>query len=608
MLAKVAINARLARGLDLFDYKIPAELEKNIQPGTLVEIFYRNKKTTGVVFNLIKKSEVPLAKLKKINKILVENFLPIRLLDLIILLADNYFISKSLATHIILPPIIKKYLINNTSSQPTKPTKPSQPKYFIHSTTSKKLATINSIIKEDKAQNKQTLIICPEVIDVKNISQALSSSLDYLELYSNQSQAEYFKNWQAARQKKIIIGTKQALFAPLENLGTIIIDQANHKFHKNYDQNPRYHVLELAEKISQLGHSQLAMLDEYQSLKAAKNINENIWELDLKTEKVSKKLNKILIETNLESFNKNFSLISYQLEKIISQNLSNNKKTFCFLNKKGLYGLTRCFDCGHTFSCQTCGLPFQKMSKFICRNCGSTEDIPLFCPDCQGQRINSFIFGQEAVKIELQKIFPQAKIITYSKDKRPDTKNYDIILATSFAFKNFNWDGVKTFAILDIDSLLTYNFLNLPDTIYGLITKCQNLCIENYLDNFILQTSIPENKLIKAGFDQNQKNYLKTELQTRQQAAWPPFTDIYKIFIKNNSHLKPSELTKQLKIINNTLSTEKNILETWLSTKKSNDRAYEIIFRTKNNFEFKNNTWQKIPQNWLIDKNPFELV
>src|SRR3989344_3713764 len=226
-------------------------------------------------------------------------------------------------------------------------------------------------------------------------------------LHSKLKDSERYFMWQKIRSgaKQIIIGPRSAVFAPVRDLGLIILDEEHDSSFKQYDQNPKYHARTVAEKLSELWSCPLILGDATPSIETYYRHRTVLFlphriMADVGLPKVR------VVDMKREIAAGNFSIFSEALKLAIILNLKQNKQIILFLNRRGAATFIMCRDCAYVAMCQACSVPLvyhMTSKKLICHHCGKNCNVPETCPSCRGSRIKHFGAGTQAVEDELKK-------------------------------------------------------------------------------------------------------------------------------------------------------------------------------------------------------------
>lgn len=265
---------------------------------------------------------------------------------------------------------------------------------------------------------KTAIMLVPEISLTPQIIDRFVSRFGKEEiaiLHSKLSIGERHDEWQKIREKKakVVIGARSAIFAPIENVGIIIIDEEHDSSYKS-ESTPRYNAKEVAEYIAKqnrcpllLGSATPDMADYYQATE-----KEKIELLVLSKRANQSSLPKVeVVDLKQELANGNRSMLSQDLYMEIEQNLKQKRQTILFLNRRGYSTFIMCRDCGYTVKCKNCNISLTYHSyerKLKCHYCGYEEDLVTTCPECGSEKIRYFGTGTQRLEQEIHKQFPRS--------------------------------------------------------------------------------------------------------------------------------------------------------------------------------------------------------
>lgn len=384
-------------------------------------------------------------------------------------------------------------------------------------------------------------------------------------LHSKLSNGERYDEWVKIEENraKIIIGARSAIFAPVHDLGILIIDEAHDSSYKS-DMTPRYHAKDIAKYIAKKGSFPLVLgsatpdiVDYYK----AKNFDKELIEL---TERAN---NADLPEINIvdmryELAQGNRSMFSLKLQEEIEKNLKNKKQTILFINRRGYSTFVMCRDCGHTMKCPNCNIALTYHSygnKLKCHYCGHEEPVPKVCPECESTKIKYFGTGTQKVEDEINKLFPGASTIrmdidTVSKKNSHErilnsfrNDNIDILIGTQMIAKGHHFPNVTLVGIIAADGSLNIGDYRAEERTFQTITQVSGRAgREKDRGTVIIQTYNPDNYAIVCSQKQDYKKFYEGEIHLRKGLNYPPFCDIILVRIHSEDEEKVRQVAGQI--------------------------------------------------------------
>lgn len=391
-------------------------------------------------------------------------------------------------------------------------------------------------------------------------------------LHSKLSVGERYDQWKKIERgkAKIVIGARSAIFAPVKNLGIIIIDEEHDESYKS-ENNPRYNAKDIASYLAKKNNIPLILGSATPDIKTYyKALNGNIELLEMQKRANSSSLPNVeIVDLRNELILGNKSMISIKLHELIEENLKNKKQTILFLNRRGFSTFVMCRDCGYTAKCKNCNISLTyhiKDRKLKCHYCGyETKEIEL-CPECNSHNIRYFGTGTQKLEIEINKIFPQATTIRMDVDTVSKKNSHeeilnkfkndgiDILIGTQMVVKGHHFPNVTLVGVIAADSSLNIEDYRASERTFQILTQVAGRAgRDKEKGNVIIQTYNPDNFSIECAKEQNYRKFYETEIELREKLRYPPFCDIIHIGISGNTQ------TDVEKVSNNIYEYLKNI-------------------------------------------------
>ncbi|MBR3232893.1 primosomal protein N' [Candidatus Saccharibacteria bacterium] len=409
------------------------------------------------------------------------------------------------------------------------------------------------LTSETLNQGKSVILLVPEIALTSQLVQIFESTFtsQITLLHSRQTEAERHLAWEAildSNTPQIVIGPRSALFAPLNNLGLIIIDEAHESTY--YQENtPKYSALRLASFIAGnlkipclLGTATPLISDFY--LAKSKNSLVSLTE-KAKTTAITPDI-KIIDFTKRDNFTKN-RYFSDSLLAAIEKNLSHGYQTLIYHNRRGSAPMTICENCGWQALCPSCFLPLTLHSdsySLICHTCGHQEKIPTSCPDCHHPSILHKGFGTKLLETELKKLFPEVSIARFDADNKKDdsldalyneVKNGDIriIVGTQTVSRGLDLPHLATIGIVQADAGLSLPDFSAEEKTFELITQVIGRVGRGHLDtaSVFIQTYQPASPVIRFATNSDYLGFYGYLIQKRKKQHLPPFAYLAKIVV-----------------------------------------------------------------------------
>ncbi|HHZ02847.1 MAG TPA: primosomal protein N' [Tissierellia bacterium] len=451
--------------------------------------------------------------------------------------------------------------------------------FLLHGVTgSGKTEVYMSLIEEYIKKNKQSIVLVPEIsLTAQTIDRFEKRFGNKIALFhSKLSKREKFIQWNRVynREADIVIGARSAIFAPIQELGVIVIDEEHEESYIS-STSPKYDTREVAIKMAYmlggkvvLGSATPSLSTYYMAMKGKIEL------LEMKNRVKDAQLPEMkIIDMSAELDKGNNTIISEELYSSIRKSLSSKEQTILFINKRGYSGFVTCTKCGHTLRCQRCDVAMTyhlKGNLFKCHYCGMTKRMIYTCPKCGSDKIEQFSAGTQHVEKLVKNLFPEYRVermdfdsMTHKEDYEKIYNNFkegkiDILIGTQMLAKGFDFPDVTTVGILSADAMLNLPFYNASEKTFQLITQVSGRAGRgNKRGCVFIQTYEPENFIINTAKDNNYELFLQQELKLRKEFAFPPFINIINICLishdeelvnktANEKYLEVKEAVKEM--------------------------------------------------------------
>jgi len=400
-------------------------------------------------------------------------------------------------------------------------------------------------------QGRTVIMLVPEIALTRHLLEIFSERIPEMAvLHSKMSPSERYEEWKLIKEGrvKLVMGTRSAIFAPLSDIGLIIIDEEQEYTYKQ-EQQPRYHAREVARERARRSNAVLLMGSATPAVETfyASKIGQ-ITRLSMTIRAGDAVLPAVKIENMRQALKKAHSpIISPLLETKLKDTLAHNGQAILFLNRRGFNPYTLCRSCGHTLVCPNCsvGLNYHKdINMYVCHYCGINMTIPNDCPTCGSNYMQQVGYGTQRVEEDICKLFPDARVarldLDSSSNKGIQDKilaemkqgKVDILIGTQMVAKGLDFTGVSLVGILDADGMLA-----LPDFRSG--ERCFQLIVQaagragrgGIRGEVIIQTYNPDNPIIILAAQQDYLSFFNEEIKWRKLLNYPPFSHILRLVI-----------------------------------------------------------------------------
>ncbi|MDE5584163.1 MAG: primosomal protein N' [Ruminococcus sp.] len=420
--------------------------------------------------------------------------------------------------------------------------------FLLHGVTgSGKTSVFEKLISDTVADGRQVLMLIPEISLTPQILKRFRSlfgervAVIHSGLTLGQRLDEYkrIKNGSA----DIVIGTRSAVFAPLVNIGLIIMDEEGESSYKS-DRPPRYNTHDVAKKRCAYHNSVLVLASATPSVESYYLAEKGVYRLiEMKKRYRNMPLPDVdIIDMGRERYDGNASEFSRKLAVEINYNLENNEQTILLLNRRGYHTVMRCTDCGETVYCPKCSIPLtyhRKNGKMMCHFCGYSSDKIKICPSCRSENLKKTGFGTQKLEDEILTYFPTARILRMDADttfsRHSYEKNftafrngeYDIMIGTQMIGKGLDFPNVTLVGVLSVDKALYAGDFRRYEQTFSLITQVVGRSGRGgKRGRAILQTYNPDHYIINLASEQDYEGFYEQEIALRRVMIFPPVCDI----------------------------------------------------------------------------------
>ena len=360
--------------------------------------------------------------------------------------------------------------------------------------------------------------------------------------HSALNHTERLLQWQMIQDggADIVVGTRSAIFSPLENIGLVIIDEEQEHTYRS-ESAPRYSAHEVARQRAAENGALLLLASATPSTESYYAAQHGRTQLVRLTKRYGgNPLPKVqIVDMRAELASGNPREISLAMEDAIRHNLEADKQTILLLNRRGYQTVAQCEDCREVLKCQKCSVPMvyhKSAHKLLCHYCGSQLDPPpARCPACGG-KLQYRGFGTQKAEEELAKLFPEARILRMDQDttaaKDAHEKllakfarhEYDIMVGTQMVAKGLDFEDVTLVGVLGIDSLLFAQGFRAYETVFSLVTQVVGRSGRAKDPGFaIIQTTDPDNPVLNLAAAQDYDAFFEQEITYRKLGLYPPF-------------------------------------------------------------------------------------
>ncbi len=422
---------------------------------------------------------------------------------------------------------------------------------------------IERVIKE----GKDAIMLVPEISLTPQMMSRFRSRFgnNVALLHSGLSAGERFDEWQRLikGQAQIAVGARSAVFAPLKNVGIIIIDE-EHDTSYISESNPRYVTSEVAKFRQQYNKARLVYGSATPSLATYKDAVEGKMTLLKLKNRVE---NRIMPEMQIVDMCKelregNSLILSRQLMSGIKEALNRQEQVMIFLNRRGYSAFMICRQCGKVLKCEDCDVSLtlhKEDNRLKCHYCGKQYTVPSACPECESTSIRYGRDGTEKIVSDLKKQFPQARLLRMDNDTTRRKSSYvdilsrfarreaDILVGTQMIAKGHDFASVTLVGILDADMSLYYGDYQSVERTFQLVTQVAGRAgRDKLLGRVILQTYSPRHYVFHFASKYDYEGFFRKEINIREVTEFPPFVRIVRVLVSGTEEAKVVQATKSV--------------------------------------------------------------
>lgn len=441
-------------------------------------------------------------------------------------------------------------------------------RFLLHGVTgSGKTEVYMQAAKKVLEQGRQVIMLVPEISLTTQIIQRFIGRFGaecIAVLHSKLSLGERFDEWMRIKNGEvdIVIGARSAIFAPLSNIGLVLLDEEHEATYKS-DMTPKYDTVEVALKRLQTHKGVLICGSATPSISTFYRADQGIYRKLELTERYNQVAlpNVNVVDMRQELKNGNRSVISQTLFDEMENALKQKQQVILFLNRRGYSTFISCRECGKVIECPNCGVSLtyhKENDRAVCHYCGHEIRPPDRCPDCGSKYIRYFGIGTEKVEEAVSELFPQASVERLDLDSakkkgsidrildRFQKGKIDILIGTQLVAKGLDFRNVSLVGIVSADVTLHIPDFRSPERTFQLITQAAGRAGRgDTVGRVVIQSYTPDNYAVEMAAKQDYQGFYDTELQLRNLMGYPPFSDLFQILISSKD-LKECKEVAQL--------------------------------------------------------------
>ena len=405
------------------------------------------------------------------------------------------------------------------------------------------------LVQETLALGKTAMVLVPEIVLTPQMMRKFSSYFGsrVAMLHSSLKMTERYDQWKRIRRGEVdvVLGTRSALFAPLKNLGLIIMDEEQEESYQS-ENVPRYDAREVAKYLCVREKAALVFGSATPTVETAWAAEQGSYQKALLRRRYNENaLPEVLIaDLRQEILNGNPGLISTPLRQELEKNLAAGEQSILFLNRRGSSRMLLCGECGYVPQCPRCSTAMTYHSangRLMCHYCGHSEPAADTCPECGGW-MKHVGAGTQKVEEELRELFPEAGILRMDADTTAggheeilqtfERERVPILLGTQMVAKGLDFENVTLVGVLSADISLYVDNYRAAERTFSLLTQVVGRAGRGgKTGRAVIQTYTPGNDVIRCAARQDYDAFYESEIRMRRLRRYPPFADLFTVTV-----------------------------------------------------------------------------
>lgn len=487
-------------------------------------------------------------------------------------------------------------------------------------------------IAQTLAQGKTALMLVPEITLTPQMVRRVKGRFGdaVAVMHSGLSDGERFDEWRRIERQEVnvVVGARSAVFAPLANIGLIIMDEEHESTYKQ-DENPRYHARDVALWRAKYHGAVSVLGSATPSLESRARAQKGVYGLLTMTKRA---LNNPLPETTIVDMREAVKvtgddLFSPELMTAIQTRLDRKEQSVLMLNRRGFANFVTCRDCGETPTCVNCDLALTMhahQGQLVCHYCGYSQAIPTACPACGSNRIRPFGTGTEKVEQELQARFPEARILRMDADttRRKGASDAlletfgagkaDILLGTQMIAKGLDFPNVTLVGVLNADTTLGLPDFRAAERTFQLLTQVSGRAGRaDKLGEVVIQTFNPDHYAIQFAQAHDYEGFYGQEMSLRREWRYAPYFYTIQIKIGHQDEAHAAKVAYQLaEWLKPQMGSQTIMLgpSTGAVARLKNKYYYRLVLKYRNGTELFNALTELMQKGQVLQREKVTLV
>lgn len=414
-------------------------------------------------------------------------------------------------------------------------------------TGSGKTSVFLKLIHEVVERKKNVIVMVPEISLTPQLLETFHQNFgkDVAVFHSGLSMGERMDEWKRVKKQEahIVVGTRSAVFAPMDKIGLIVMDEEQEYTYKS-DACPRFHARDVARFRCAYHHALLLLSSATPSIESFYAADKGKYSLNRLTSRYGEALlpDVEVVDMNAEVRNGNRTSFSSRLLEALEDNLQQGHQSILLLNRRGYHTFLSCKACGTVVSCPHCSISLTYHAanhRLMCHYCGYSVPMTEECPQCHQKQVKFSGFGTQKAEEELAELFPCARILRMDTDttlakfsheerlKDFALGKYDIMIGTQMVAKGLDFENVTLVGVISADQALYSDDFRSYERAFSLLTQVVGRSGRgNNKGKAIIQTMTPENPIIRLASRQDYDAFYQDEIAIRKARLYPPFADL----------------------------------------------------------------------------------
>lgn len=411
--------------------------------------------------------------------------------------------------------------------------------------------------------NRTVLILVPEIALVPALARQVRDRFGdrHAILHSGLSQQERAQEWQRIRsgEARVVVGPRSALFAPLDRLGLVVVDEEHDSSYKQ-ESNPRYHGRDMAYVRAENAGATLLLGSATPSMESRYNVErQRLQPLTIRERVGEAQLPQgVVVDLRREARPRRPGEIVFSRTLIgeLQACLDHGRQAILLRNRRGYAPVLLCVECGHDHPCPDCGLAqtvHRKSGQLHCHYCGSKRSIPGRCAECRSPELDAVGAGTERVEEQVRELFPRARVDVLDRDsarggglreilERFGSGDRDILVGTQMVAKGHHFPNVSLAAVLNADTYLSFPDVRGVERAYALLAQLAGRSGRGeVLGKVIIQTRQPDHYAVRAALEGDDGMFAEREREFRRQFGYPPFSRLIAVVTEDRNRGRAQE-------------------------------------------------------------------